>query len=60
MAPWGGKSEESSRALVTGGGGYLGQKLCEELVRRGYKVTAFDVHFQDESEVSGITRVKVK
>ena len=59
MVPWGGDDGKRSKAFVTGGGGYVGQKLCEELVRRGYQVTAFDVHFLDESDIPGLSRVKV-
>lgn len=44
---------------MTGGGGYVGGKLCTALLERGYAVTAVDVHFQDGVEDSGIQRVKV-
>jgi UDP-glucose 4-epimerase len=30
------------KALVTGGAGFIGSHLCEELIRRGYRVTAVD------------------
>ena len=48
-------------ALVTGGGGYVGNKLCLELLKnRGYKqVIAFDVFFTDEEEVEGLVKRKV-
>ena len=47
-------------AFVTGGGGYVGRLLCEELARQGYLVTAFDLSFQEtENELDGITRVSV-
>ena len=47
------------RAFVTGGGGYLGSKLCEELTSLGYTVTAFDVFFVNDSDTPGITKLKV-
>src|SRR5438034_9499159 len=30
------------RALVTGGAGFIGSHLCEQLVARGYRVQALD------------------
>ena len=47
------------RAFVTGGGGYLGSKLCDELVNNGYTVTSFDLFFANDSDAPGITKVKV-
>lgn len=38
------------KALVTGGGGYIGNKLCTALCERGYKVTALDVHYLNKEE----------
>lgn len=32
----------AGRALVTGGAGFIGSHLCEELVKRGFRVTALD------------------
>ena len=48
-------------AFVTGGGGYLGSKLCRELVRNGYSVTAFDLNFPETEDLgkSGITNIQV-
>ncbi|MGB8994689.1 MAG: NAD-dependent epimerase/dehydratase family protein, partial [Pseudonocardiaceae bacterium] len=31
-----------SRAVITGGAGFLGSHLCEELLRRGTAVTCLD------------------
>ena len=47
---------------MTGGGGYVGAKLCSELARRGYVVTALDVHFPIATENDcrpRISKVKV-
>ena len=46
-------------AFVTGGGGYLGSKLCRELARRGYSVTAFDLNFLEEELEAGVTHIQV-
>lgn len=48
--------------FVTGGGGYLGSELCRELARKGYSVTAFDLHFLEtqDPEQSGITNIHVR
>ena len=45
-------------AFVTGGGGYLGRKLCRELAMCGYVVTAFDLAFPD-AEIAGVTNIRV-
>ncbi len=44
-------------ALVTGGGGYLGNRLCKELLERGYEVTALDVNYFSDWE-EGNSRIK--
>jgi len=51
-----------NRAVVTGGGGYVGTKLCLELVRRGYTVTALDVQFPitTEDDCPKVRKVKVR
>lgn len=47
-------------AVVTGSGGYIGTKLCRELIRAGYtSVTGFDVHFTSEEQEESITKIKV-
>ena len=45
-------------AFVTGGGGYVGSKLCRELLSNGYSVTAFDLVFPDQA-TPGIIAVRV-
>ena len=49
----------SAKALVTGGGGYVGNKLCKALREKGYEVTALDIHFQDRGESEGIKKIEV-
>lgn len=49
-------------AFVTGGGGYLGSKLCCELVSNGCSVTAYDLSFPDvesEFQTTEINRIHV-
>lgn len=50
-----------SSVFVTGGGGYLGEKLCRYLLQNGYSsVTAFDVYYSDdENDVDGLIKIKV-
>ena len=53
------------RILITGGGGFVGLKLSQELIRRGYNVTALDIKFlYDEAlareEDDKITKVEVQ
>ena len=51
---------ENKRAFVTGGGGYIGNCLCEALVARGYTVTAFDVRYLEEKRYNdSVHRVQV-
>ena len=48
------------RAVVTGGGGYVGGRLCAKLCEKGYAVTALDVHFlAEEGQQVQLKRVKV-
>lgn len=59
MERWSGK-----RVLITGGGGFVGLKLSQELIRRGYNVTALDIKFLYDKalareEDDQITRVEV-
>jgi len=52
---------ENKRAFVTGGGGYIGNCLCEALVARGYTVTAFDVRYLEEKRYNdSVHRVQVR
>ena len=58
------RSSVKGRVLITGGGGFVGLKLSQELTRRGYSVTALDIKFlSDKSleceEDDKITRVEV-
>ena len=39
-------------AFVTGGGGYVGSRLCRELTGKGCLVTAYDLHFLNEGSTS--------
>lgn len=42
---------QSKRMLITGGGGYFGQKLGKELKRQGAEVVLFDIAWPfDETE----------
>ena len=53
-------AEYRKTALVTGGGGFAGGKLCEALHEKGYKVIAVDVHFLEGArEDEGILQEKV-
>jgi len=45
------------RALVTGGGGFLGQAICRLLVERGDEVTAFQRHASPALEAMGVRQV---
>ncbi len=36
------------RVMVTGAGGFIGRNLMEELLSRGYEVTAFDLFFPED------------
>lgn len=58
------RSRAQQRVLITGGGGFVGLKLSQELIRRGYSVTALDIKFLNDKsleceEDDKITRVEV-
>ena len=44
---------------MTGGGGFVGGQLCWELARRGYSVTAYDLHYLNAEEMPGVRHVLV-
>ena len=51
----------AKKALVTGGGGYIGNKLCLALLQRGYQVTSLDLHYQEEGEErEGLRKIHVR
>ena len=47
------------RVFVTGGGGYVGSRLCKELAARGYAVTAFDIYHPEKEDGASIQTVQV-
>jgi len=48
------------RVLVTGGAGFIGSHLVEELVRRSYKVRVLDNFFRGKSRNSASCACEVK
>ena len=48
-------------SFVTGGGGYVGRLLVQQLAKHGYSVTAFDLRFHEtaKEQQSGVTYVLV-
>ena len=44
---------------MTGGGGYVGSKLCQQLLERGYVVTSFDLHYPEDDDSGLINRIQV-
>ena len=49
-----------STAFVTGGGGYVGSRLCKELLVSGYdRVIAFDIYFIDKEQEDKLEKIEV-
>ena len=46
------------KILVTGGGGFLGQKLCEGLVARGYHVSSFNRGLYPALDALGVEQIQ--
>lgn len=46
------------KALVTGGGGFLGQAICRLLVARGYEVTSFNRGLYPELDALGVRQLR--
>ena len=46
------------KILVTGGGGFLGQKLCEGLVARGHHVSSFNRGRYPALDAMGVVQVQ--
>ncbi len=46
------------KILVTGGGGFLGQGLCQALVARGYAVSSFQRSHSSELEALGVRQLR--
>lgn len=44
--------------LVTGGGGFLGTKICQKLKARGDRVLAFQRGYYEELEASGVEQIQ--
>jgi len=44
--------------LVTGGGGFLGQALCRNLMARGYAVSSFNRGHYPELDALGVTQIQ--
>lgn len=51
---------EKKHILVTGGAGFVGSHLCEELFKAGHRVTSLDNYFtgKEENHISGVTYIK--
>lgn len=49
-------AEEQKLALVTGGAGFIGSHLCEQLVKEGFRVISLDNYFtgSEENHVEGV------
>lgn len=46
------------KVLVTGGGGFLGQALCRQLLARGYEVTSFNRGHYPELDALGVSQLR--
>ena len=46
------------KVLVTGGGGFLGQALCRNLVERGFDVVSFNRGRYDALDAMGVKQVQ--
>lgn len=42
------------RALIIGGGGFLGQHLAEHLLERMYEVSVYDLRFPEKSSINDL------
>ena len=57
MAPTEEKMRSSTKVMVTGAGGFIGSHLAVELIRRGHRVAAVDLHLDRLAHLRGDPRV---
>ena len=50
---------ESKKALITGGSGYFGECLTEELLKRGFKCSILDLNKPEKVLKKGLDFFKV-